>query len=91
MAGNRWKPRDSVVYTPLSDGEGVLLCLEQREFFDLNETGRLIWERLCEGLDTAEITTTLVQEYEVTPEEAARTVESFLAKLVEDRLVESAV
>ena len=51
--------------------------------FVLNELGAFIWEMLPKMETEAEICETILAEYEVTPEEAAKDVEEFLQKLRE--------
>ena len=86
--GTKWRAEASVIYTKLGDGEGVLLCLGERAFFGLNETGCLIWERIEQGATEREIAQALEEEYEVGADEAAAAVGEFTATLASDGLVE---
>ena len=86
----KWRAKPSVIYTKLDDGEGVLLCLAERSFFGLNETGCLIWECIEKGTAERQIAQALEEEYEVGADEAAAAVTEFAATLAADGLVERA-
>jgi hypothetical protein len=47
----------------------------------LNETGRALWERLTVGCALGELVDTLVRDFEVTPDDAARDVQAFMDDL----------
>lgn len=47
----------------------------------LNETGRVIWESLANGVSEAGIVERLTAEYDVTPEKAADDVATFVAQM----------
>ena len=55
----------------------------------LNETGRLIWEKLTTGAERADLVAALLDEYEVTEEEAGRGVDAFLAALDKIEVLEA--
>ena len=85
-----WRAKPSVIYTRLNDGEGVLLCLEQKAYFGLNETGCLVWDGVERGATEQEMAAALEQVYEISLEEAAAVVAEFTRQLERDGLVESA-
>ena len=55
--------------------------LESNGLFALNELGNFIWELLPNVNTEEEICEAILEEYEVTPEEAAKDVADFLEKL----------
>lgn len=46
--------------------------------FSLNSTGRLLWERLSDGASLSDLVNALVTHYEVTEEQAASDVRTFV-------------
>ena len=49
--------------------------------FVLNEVGGFLWDRLPEANGPDDLTDAVLQEYDVTNEEARRDIEEFLCKL----------
>lgn len=76
-----------VVFTPLDDAEGILLHLETKRYYTLNETGCRIWELAAMGRTPAEIAHVLAEEYEVTPDAARRHTEALLDELRGEQLL----
>lgn len=68
-------------------GETVVLPTGGVTDFDmmitLNETGRFLWERLEKDTQKDELVKALLAEYDVTEELAARSVDTFIARLKE--------
>lgn len=68
-------------------GETVVLPTGGVTDFDmmitLNETGRFLWERLEKDTQKDELVKALLTEYDVTEELAARSVDTFIARLKE--------
>ena len=44
----------------------------------VNETGAFLWEKLLKGTDKEGLLRTLLETYEVTPEDAERDIDEFL-------------
>lgn len=57
--------------------------LDSNGLFVLNELGAFIWERLPQAASAEEIVERILNEYDVSEEEAARDVAEFLEKLQE--------
>ena len=74
-------PHDHVVFTDFEGGEGVLVDLNTKRYYTLNETAALIWRALEQGLGDEEIVRQLTEAYDVTPEHAARSLEQTLSTL----------
>jgi hypothetical protein len=79
----------AVVFTPLEDSEGVLLHLDTKRYYTLNETGRRIWELTAEGRLPAEIAGALAEEYEIDPDAALRHTEALLRELTGEHLLQA--
>jgi PqqD family protein of HPr-rel-A system len=75
------RPHDHVVFTDFEGGEGVLVDLNTKRYYTLNETAALIWRALEQGASPAEIVRRMTESYDVTPEHAARSLEQTLSTL----------
>ena len=64
-----------VVATDFDGGEGVLVDLNTKKYYQLNETAMLIWKGLEQHKPVAEIVADVTANYEVTAEQAARSVD----------------
>ncbi len=76
-----------VVATPFDNGEGVLIDLQGKQYFQLNETGWLIWQQLVAGQAPAQIIAALTEEYEVSEAQAQASVQRLLADLQQRELL----
>lgn len=88
MSDQRYKPNPNVVATTLEDAESVLLDLNSRRYYTLNETGTRIWQLLSDGRPTSEIAGVLTTEFDVTEEEAREHVHALVSDLQVDGLIE---
>jgi hypothetical protein len=70
----------------LSDG-AVLLNLQTKRYFSLNETGTRIWAMVQESSSEEEMVSTLLDEYEVDDAVARAEVRRILDELVEAQLI----
>jgi len=81
-----FKTKDTA-HRVLSD-EAIVVNFQNSFFYNLNPVGTFIWER-CDGEHTLEqIAGEMVEEYEVSPEEAARDCREFIDSLVEQGLLQ---
>ncbi len=80
--------RQTDVTWHVAGDEVVVLDLEGSVYLKLNGTARLLWERLAEGCDTSELSTSLVEHYGIDEQRASADVEGFLAELRRRKLVE---
>jgi len=83
-------PYDHIVFTEFDDSEGILVDLNTKKYYQLNETAMLIWKGLEQGLGTHEIANRIVDNYEITPSDALRNVDEIVEKfqmysLIRDR------
>ena len=83
------RPYDHVIFTDLDGAEGVLVDLNTRQYFQLNETASLIWRGLVKGMPVDEIVRAMTEEYDVTPDRAQASVEAAVARLTAHRLLKS--
>ena len=84
----RYRTNPNVVATTLDDDESVLLDLNTRRYYSLNETGTRIWEHLVDGAGLTEIAARLTEEYDVSEAEAQEHIEALLSELKSEGLVE---
>lgn len=82
-------PQEHVVFTDFDGLEGILVDLNTKKYYQLNETAMLIWKALEEGLAMEEIAERLASEYEVTPMAARENVEHLLSELSNYKLIQN--
>jgi len=81
-------PHPSLVFTQLDDTEAVLLHLDTKRYYTLNETGTRIWELLQQSRSAQEIALALQDNYAVTDEEALPLLLAFVDELQQEGLVQ---
>lgn len=69
------------------DEGAVLLDLNTKYYYNLNETGLRIWQFLDDVSNISEIAGKLVEEYEVDKDRAVRSVKRILEELRKEGLV----
>jgi hypothetical protein len=75
------------VFTDFDEGEGILVDLNTKKYYQLNETAKLIWKSLEQGKSLGEIVEEVIASYEVTPDHAARSVQRTLDSFQSYKLV----
>lgn len=83
------QPHPSLVFTRLDNSEAVLLHLDTKRYYTLNETGSRVWELLQQGRNTQEIVRSLHDDYAITGEEAMPVLLAFVDELQQEGLVQS--
>jgi hypothetical protein len=68
-------PGKHVVVTDFDSGEGILVDLNTKKYFQLNETAMVVWKGLEQGKPLGEIATEITTNYEVALEKATDSVE----------------
>ena len=81
-------PAKDIVFTDF-EGEGMIVDLNTKQYFKLNETAALIWRNLERAKQIDEIVAELQSRYEVTSEQATASVEKLLEKLAANNLVQT--
>lgn len=87
MSASLPAPHANVVITEFEGGESVLVDLNTKRYYQLNETATVIWRALAEGLSRTEIAGRLASTYDVTQEDAERSVDLTVEHLTAHRLV----
>ena len=80
-------PLKDIVYTDFQGTGGILVDLNTKQYYQLNETGSLIWRGLEKGSSVADIVSEIRAVYEVSAEHAAASVEKLLHNLESRKLV----
>jgi hypothetical protein len=80
-------PIKDVVYTDFQGTGGILVDLKTKQYYQLNETGSLIWRGLEKGHTLDDIALEMSTIYDVTREHAMRSVETLLSNLEMRKLV----
>jgi hypothetical protein len=83
-------PIKDVVYTDFQGTGGILVDLKTKQYYQLNETGSLIWRGLEKGRTVEDIAFEMSTIYEVTREHAKKSVEKLVSNLETRKLVSRA-
>jgi len=75
---NLQKPRKQIVSTLFDDGDGVLVDLNTKRYYQLNESAMMVWTGLEKGYAIPEIVSEITFTFEVSPEHAVDSVERIL-------------
>jgi hypothetical protein len=78
---------ESVLAANLQD-EAVLLHMDTKRYYQLNETGQFIWKLLERGTGAQEIVAQLVETYDVSMDVAAAEYERLIDELSTHGLIE---
>ena len=81
------QPHSHVVYTEFDGREAVLVDLNTKRYYTLNETAMLVWRGLESGKTTAEIAREICDRYDVTEEHASASIERLVTALGAHRLL----
>lgn len=80
-------PHEHIVATEFEGGEGVLVDLNAKRYYKLNETAMLVWRGLEKGDSFEQLLNEMTGIYDVTREHAARSIEKILLDLQTSQLV----
>lgn len=83
-------PLNDVIFTDFEGREGILVDLNSKQYYRLNETGSLVWRSLEKGNSVEEIVSEIQNSYEVSGEHARASVEKLLSCLEINNLVKRA-
>jgi hypothetical protein len=84
------KAQEAVVFTDLDDGSAVLLHLDNKFYYSLNETGSFMWqliEKSGGSITMEQLIEALCGQFDVNPEQARADVREFIEDLTKEGLV----
>ena len=76
-----------VVVTDFDGGEGILVDLNTKRYFQLNETAMIVWRGLEQGKTVKDIVADVTASYEVEPDRATLSVQRLLDSFQTYKLV----
>jgi hypothetical protein len=80
-------PAKHVVVTDFEGGEGILVDLNTKKYYQLNETAMVVWKGLEKGQTMGEIVAEITASYEVAPEKAIISVQRIVDNFQTYKLV----
>jgi Coenzyme PQQ synthesis protein D (PqqD) len=80
-------PHEHVIFTDLDGVEGVLVDLNTKQYYRLNETASLIWQRLTTGTPVDDIAREMTEVYDVTIDRAQASVMAAVRRFKDQRLL----
>jgi Coenzyme PQQ synthesis protein D (PqqD) len=80
-------PHDHVIFTDVDGAEGVLVDLNSKQYYQLNETACVVWRGLAKGTPAEGIAQELTEIYDVTIEHARASVEAVIRNFIAHRLL----
>jgi hypothetical protein len=80
-------PHEHIVFTEFDENEGVLVDLNSKRYYTLNETALIIWRGLERKRTREEIIKEITDAYDVTPEHAAQSLDKLVASLQARKLL----
>ena len=76
-----------VVATDFDGGEGILVDLNTKKYFQLNETAMIVWKGLEQGKTLSEIVADVTSTYEIEADRATLSVQRLLESFRTYKLV----
>ncbi|MEP6636741.1 MAG: PqqD family protein [Acidobacteriota bacterium] len=80
-------PNEHVIFTDLDGLEGVLVDLNTKKYYQLNETASLIWRGLEKRLPVDHIAKEMTERYDVTLAQATSSIETALRRFHAQKLL----
>jgi Coenzyme PQQ synthesis protein D (PqqD) len=80
-------PGKHVVVTDFDGGEGILVDLNTKKYYQLNETAMLVWKGLEKGKTMSEIVADITSNYEVAQDHATVSVQRIVDNFQSYKLV----
>ena len=87
MSSSNLTPGEHVVATDFDGGEGILVDLNTRKYYQLNETAMFVWKGLEQGKSTGEIAADITSSYEVALDRATLSVQRIIDNFQTYKLV----
>ena len=88
MSESMPSPHEHVVFTEFDGNEAVLVDLNSKRYYTLNETAMIIWRGLERKRTRDEIIRDITDAYDVTPEHAAASFDKLVASLQARKLLQ---
>ena len=88
MSNSLLTPQPHIVFTEFEEKEAVLVDLNAKRYYTLNETAMLVWNCLEKGCTKEEILREMTSRYNVTPEHARASLENLLGALKSHMLLQ---
>jgi Coenzyme PQQ synthesis protein D (PqqD) len=82
-------PHEHVIFTDLDGFEGVLVDLNTKKYYQLNETASLVWRGLEKGTPVIKIAREMTELYDVTMNQAMTSVDRALRDFDAQKLLRS--
>ena len=73
--------------TDFDGGEGILVDLNTKKYYQLNETAMVVWKGLEQGKTTGEIAADITSSYEITLDKAILSVQRIVDNFQTYKLV----
>ncbi len=89
MSESILSPHEHIVFTEFNDSEGVLVDLNAKRYYTLNETAIIIWRGLEHKRTRDEIIRDITDAYDVTPEHVTTSTDKLVASLQSRKLLAS--
>ena len=80
-------PGKHVVVTDFDGGEGILVDLNTKKYYQLNETAMIVWKGLEQGKTMSEIVADIISKYEVALDKATASVQRIVDNFQTYKLV----
>ena len=80
-------PYEHIIFTDLDGLEGVLVDLNSKKYYQLNETASLIWRGLEKQLPLDQIAKEITERYDVTLDQARSSVETAFSEFRAQNLI----
>jgi len=87
MSATNLTPGKHVVVTDFDGGEGILVDLNTKKYYQLNETAMVVWKGLEQGKTISEIAADIISQYEVAIEKATLSVQRIVDNFQTYKLV----
>ena len=87
MSGTNLTPGKHVVATDFDGGEGILVDLNTKKYYQLNETAMVVWKGLEKGKTMSEIVADITDNYEVASDKATLSVQRIVDNFQSYKLV----
>jgi Coenzyme PQQ synthesis protein D (PqqD) len=89
MSTTNLMPGKHVVATDFDRGEGILVDLNTKKYYQLNETAMVVWKGLEQGKTTHEIAADITSDYEVALDQATVSVQRIVDNFQSYKLVDA--